>query len=59
MVLFVKKEILDNLPDPKEITVPVYFERSNTEEKERSGLIDTKIDDGERKLKILYSKLKN
>lgn len=54
-----KKEILDHLPDPKERTIPIYFERTITEEKERSGLSDTEIDVGERKLKGFYSKLKN
>jgi len=59
MDLFMKKEILDNLPDPKEVTVPAYFERTITEEKEKSGLSDTEIDEGESKLISAYSDLKN
>ena len=54
-----KEEILDHLPDPKEITIPLYFERVITEEKENSGLSDTEIDEGESKLISAYSDLKN
>ena len=59
MDLFMKREILDHLPDPKEVTVPVYFERTIIEEKENSGLSDAEIDEGENKLKSAYSDLKN
>lgn len=59
MDLFMKKEILDHLPDPKIVTIPQYFERTITEEKLKSGLTNTEIDEGENKLKSLYSNLKN
>ena len=53
-----KEEILDHLPDPKEVSVPVYFERTITREKEKSGLSDTEIDEGESRLISAYSDLK-
>ncbi len=53
-----KEEILDHLPDPKEIAIPLYFERVITEEKENSGLSDTEINEGENRLISAYSDLK-
>lgn len=53
-----KKEILDHLLDPKNVTVPAYFERTITEEKERLNLSDFEINVGENKLKKFYSALK-
>ncbi len=54
-----KKEILDNLPDPKEVTAPEYFIKTITEEKEKLNLSDFEINRGENKLKKFYSTLKN
>lgn len=59
MDLFMKKEILDHLPDPKEVTVPLYFEKTIKNEKEQLDLSNIEINAGETKLKSLYSKLKN
>ena len=54
-----KKEILDNLPDPRNISIPGYFNKTITEEKDRLNFSDIDINRGEKKLKNLYSKLKS
>lgn len=58
MDLFMKKEILDNLQDPKGVSVPEYFIKTITEEKERLNLLEVDINKGELKLKKFYSLLK-
>ena len=38
-----KHEILDNLPNPRDINLPNYFEKTIIEEKKESGLSDEEI----------------
>ena len=54
-----KHEILDNLPNPRDIDLPNYFEKTITEEKLASGLSDEEITEGYSNLKESYSNLKN
>ena len=54
-----KHEILDNLPNPRDIDLPNYFEKTITEEKLASGLSDEEIEEGYSNLIESYSNLKN
>lgn len=54
-----KHEILSHLPNPRDINIPNYFEKTISEEKEASGLSDNEIEGGYSRLKESYSNLKN
>ena len=53
-----KHEILDHLPNPRDIDLPNYFEKTITEEKLVSDLSDEEVEEGYSNLKESYSNLK-
>ncbi len=53
-----KHEILDLLPNPRDIDLPNYFEKTITQEKLVSGLSDEEVEEGYSNLKESYSNLK-
>ena len=54
-----KREILDNLSNPRDIDLPNYFKKTITAEKLASGLSEEEIETGYSNLIECYSNLKN
>jgi len=54
-----KYDILDILPNPRDIDLPKYFKKTITEEKLVSGLSDEEIEEGHSTLIECYTNLKN
>ena len=58
MDTFMKQEILDHLPIPREVRLPEYFENTISEEIKSSGASSSEIDAGYRVLQKYYRNLK-
>ena len=58
ILIATKNEILENLPNPREVELPNYFLKTISEEIGRSGLSTIEIEAGKRKLNIVYNLLK-
>lgn len=54
-----KYDILDLLPNPRDLDLPEYFKKTILEEKLASGLSEEEIKDGNSKLIRCYTNLKN